>query len=93
MTISSLMGLKSRQSTETVSRVYNPGDLVRVNSLGMKHFHGMLALVVSNMGQDITDHSNGWYYRISFDNGVQHIFYHRELDLVSKAERNNNENR
>jgi hypothetical protein len=64
-----------------------PGDPVRVNDLGIKHFHGRLAIVVSNMGHDITDHSNGWYYKVSFESGVHHICYHRELDLVSKAER------
>ncbi len=81
------MESKSRQSIEVTFKVFEPGDLVQVNALGIRHFQGMLALIVSNMGHDITDHSNGWYYKVSFDNGAQHICYHRELDLVSKAKK------
>ena len=77
----------NQPSIEITFKVFEPGDLVRVNDFGIRHFCGKLALIVSNMGHDITDHSNGWYYKVTLDSGMQHIFYHRELDLVSKAKK------
>jgi hypothetical protein len=66
--------------------MYLPGDLVQVTpSCSIKHFRGMTAIVMQNMGQDATDHANGNYYRLQFSNGQHHIFYDKELTLLSKA--------
>jgi hypothetical protein len=72
-----------------------PGDLIQVSlDCGIQYFKGKLAIVVANMGHDITDHSYGLYYKIQFSDGNQHVFRCTELNLLSKAERkNNNENR
>lgn len=66
--------------------MYEPGDLVQVNlECSIKHFRGQVAIVLQNMGQDATDHANGNYYRLQFNNGQHHIFYDKELTLLSKA--------
>ena len=71
-----------------------PGDLVIISEdCDIQYFAGKTAIIVKNIGQDATDHSHGFYYQLHFSNGKQHIFTHRELILLSKAERNNNENR
>jgi hypothetical protein len=68
--------------------VFKPGDLVTVNDeCPLQYFVGRSALVVSNMGMDPTDHSQGWYYRLEFHDGKYHIFTHKELALVSKGEK------
>jgi|TARA_R110002110_G_scaffold33223_4_gene114050 hypothetical protein len=65
-----------------------PGDLVQVNlECNIKYFWGKMALVLKNMGQDATDHANGFYYKLQFHDGSLHIFYDKELELISKAER------
>ena len=74
--------------------MFQPGDLVQVGlDCTIKYFWGKTALVVANMGLDATDHANGFYYKIQFANGVDHIFCDKELILLSKAERKENENR
>jgi hypothetical protein len=68
--------------------MYQAGDLVQVSlDCGIKYFSGKLAIVVQCIGQDTTEYTTGWYYKIQFDNGKQHIFYDKELTLLSKAER------
>jgi len=74
--------------------MFKPGDLVIISEeCDVEYFGGKTAIIVRNMGQDATDHSHGFYYQLHFPDGKQHIFTHRELTLLSKAERNNNENR
>ena len=66
--------------------MFEPGDLVQVNlDCNIKYFWGKTAIVLQNMGQDATDHSYGFYYRLQFDDGAHHIFTHRELVLLSKG--------
>jgi len=66
--------------------MYKPGDLVRVNSgCPIQYFVGRSALIIANMGMDPTDHSQGWYYKLEFCDGKNHIFTHTELTLVSKG--------
>ena len=68
--------------------MYQPGDLVQVTlDCDIKFFWGKMAIVLKCMGQDITDHSKGNYYKIQFGDGKRHIFYDKELTLLSKAER------
>ncbi len=70
--------------------MYQPGDLVEVShDCDIKYFRGKTAIIVEYMGQDATDHANGNYYRLHFDNGKHHIFYDKELRLLSKANKNN----
>lgn len=74
--------------------MYEPGDLVEIDpECIIEYFRGMTALVVQNVGQDATDHSNGFYYKLQFNDGRHHIFKDREIRLLSKAERKSNENR
>ena len=74
--------------------MFKPGDLVIISEdCDLQYFGGQTAIIVKNMGQDATDHSHGFYYKLHFADGKQHIFTHRELILLSKAERNKNENR
>ena len=66
--------------------MYKPGDLVQVNlDCSIKYYWGMTALVIQNMGQDATDHANGNYYQIQFNDGTQQIFNDKEINLLSKA--------
>ena len=66
--------------------MYQPGDLVQVSlDCDIKYFRGKLAVVVQCMGHDATDHANGWYYKIQFDDSNRHIFYDKELSLLSKG--------
>jgi hypothetical protein len=66
--------------------MYQPGDLVQVTlDCDIKYFWGKIALVVQSMGQDATDHANGNYYKLWFEGGHHHIFYDKELKLLSKA--------
>jgi hypothetical protein len=68
--------------------MYQPGDLVQVTlDCDIKYFWGEIAIVVQCMGQDITDHANGNYYKIQFNDGNHHIFYDKELTLLSKAQK------
>jgi hypothetical protein len=70
------------------------GDLVVISDeCDIKYFGGKTAIVIKNVGQDATDHSQGQYYQLQFANGSHHIFTQREIILLSKAERKNNENR
>ena len=70
--------------------MYKPGDLVQVNlDCNIKYFWGKTAIVVKCMGQDATDHANGHYYKLQFAPGVHHIFYDKELTLLSEANKNN----
>jgi len=63
-----------------------PGDLVEIDpECIIEYFRGMTALVVQNVGQDATDHSNGFYYRLQFPDGKHHIFKDREIRLLSKG--------
>jgi len=64
------------------------GDLVVISDdCDIKYFGGKTAIVTKNVGQDATDHSQGQYYQLQFADGSQHIFTHREIILLSKAER------
>jgi hypothetical protein len=66
--------------------MYQPGDLVQVTlDCSIKYFWGQTAIVIESMGQDATDHANGNYYKLQFANGQNHIFYDKELQLLSKA--------
>lgn len=66
--------------------MYQPGDLVQITlDCGIKYFWGKMAIVIQCMGQDATDHANGNYYKIQFNDGKHHIFYDKELKLISKA--------
>jgi hypothetical protein len=68
--------------------MFKPGDLVVISEeCDIEYFGGKTAIIVKNMGQDATDHSHGFYYQLHFPDGKQHIFTHRELILLSKAER------
>tara|TARA_A100001391_G_scaffold198858_1_gene180988 strand:+ start:461 stop:670 length:210 start_codon:yes stop_codon:yes gene_type:complete len=68
--------------------MFEPGDLVQINlDCTIKYYWGMTAIVLQNMGHDATDHANGFYYKLQLPNGTQQIFAHKELNLVSKAER------
>ena len=72
--------------------MFKPGDLVIISEdCDIEYFGGKTAIIVKNMGQDATDfsgkHSHGFYYQLHFADGKQHIFTHRELILLSKAER------
>jgi hypothetical protein len=63
-----------------------PGDLVQVNlDCTIKYFWGKTALIVENMGQDATDHANGFYYKIQFADSTEQIFAQKELTLISKG--------
>ena len=69
--------------------MYQLGDLVQISlDCNIKYFWGKAAIVVQCMGQDATDHANGCYYKLQFGDGTQHIFFDKELTLLSKAERN-----
>jgi|TARA_Y100001937_G_C6947816_1_gene253245 hypothetical protein len=69
--------------------VFSPGDLVVVKEeSAIKYFGGQTALIIANMGQDNTDRLHGYYYKVQFSDGSQHILTHRELYMLSKAERN-----
>tara|TARA_Y100000589_G_scaffold305222_1_gene319006 strand:+ start:172 stop:381 length:210 start_codon:yes stop_codon:yes gene_type:complete len=66
--------------------MFEPGDLVQVTlDCDIKYFWGKLAIVMQDMGQDITDHAKGNYYKLKFASGKNHIFYDKELKLLSKA--------
>ena len=66
--------------------MYEPGDLVQVTlDCDIKYFWGQMAIVVQSMGQDITDHAKGNYYKLQFAGGKHHFFYDKELKLLSKA--------
>ena len=70
--------------------MFKPGDLVVISEdCDIEYFGGKTAIIVKNMGQDATDHSHGFYYQLHFADGKQHIFTHRELTLLSKANKNN----
>ena len=74
--------------------MFKPGDLVIISDdCALDHFAGKTAIILRNVGQDATDHSYGYYYQLHFSDGSTHIFTHRELMLLSKAERKSNENR
>jgi hypothetical protein len=74
--------------------MFQPGDLVIISDdCGIPNFAGRTAIIVKSVGQDATDHSHGYYYQLHFADGSTHIFTHRELVLLSKAERKENENR
>jgi len=74
--------------------MYKPGDLVIItDECDIKYFGGKTAIILKNVGQDATDHSHGFYYQLHFADGSTHIFTHRELTLLSRAERKSNENR
>ena len=69
--------------------MFSPGDLVTIKEdSAIKYFGGKTALIVANMGQDITDRLHGYYYKVQFSDGSQHILTHRELYLLAKVERN-----
>jgi len=66
--------------------MFNPGDLVEItHNCDIKYFWGRVGLVMQSMGQDITDHSRGNYYKLQLEGGLDHIFYQEELKLLSKA--------
>lgn len=67
--------------------MYQPGDLVQVTlDCNIKYFWGQIAIVIESMGQDATDHANGNYYKLYFAaDDKNHIFYDKELKLLSKA--------
>ena len=68
--------------------MFNPGDLVIISEdCDIEYFGGKTAIIIKNVGHDATDHSHGAYYQLHFADGKQHIFTHRELTLLSKAER------
>ena len=74
--------------------MFKPGDLVIISDdCDIQNFAGRTAIIIKNVGQDATDHSHGFYYQLHFADGNTHIFTHRELVLLSKAERKKNENR
>jgi len=74
--------------------MFKPGDLVIISDdCGVQHFSGRTAIIIKNVGQDATDHSHGFYYQLHFADNSTHIFTHRELTLLSRAERKKNENR
>jgi hypothetical protein len=74
--------------------MFQPGDLVIISDdCDLEYFGGKTAIIVRNVGQDATDHSHGFYYELHFADGTSHIFTHRELALLSRAERKKNENR
>jgi hypothetical protein len=74
--------------------MFKPGDLVIISDdCDIQNFAGRTAIIVKSVGQDATDHSHGFYYQLHFADGNTHIFTHRELALLSKAERKENENR
>ena len=66
--------------------MFEPGDLIKISDdCDLHYFKGQLAIIVSNFGQDITDHAKGYYYKVKLTNGSNHIFYEQELVLLSKA--------
>jgi len=74
--------------------MFKPGDLVIISDdCDLEYFGGKTAIIVRNVGQDATDHSHGFYYELHFADGKNHIFTHRELTLLSRAEKKKNENR
>ena len=74
--------------------MFKPGDLVIIDEdCDIGYFGGQTAIILQNVGQDTTERLHGFYYRLLFDNGTTHILTHRELTLLSKAQKKNNENR
>jgi len=74
--------------------VFSPGDLVIISDdCDIQYFGGKTAIIIKSVGKDTTDRLHGHYYQLHFADGSTHIFTHRELALLSKAERKNNENR
>jgi len=74
--------------------MFKPGDLVVISDeCDIKYFGGKTAIIVRNIGKDETDRLHGFYYQLHFPDGNTHIFTHRELTLLSRAERKKNENR
>jgi len=74
--------------------MFQLGDLVVITgNCDVRQFSGSTAIIIKNVGHDVTDHSHGEYYQLQFADGSRHIFTHRELILLSRAERIKNENR
>jgi hypothetical protein len=74
--------------------MFKIGDLVVIaGNCDISHFKGNTAIVIKNLGQGVSDHSHGFYYEIRFPSGNTHIFKQRELILLSRPERKDNENR
>jgi hypothetical protein len=89
--------------------VHNAGDLVQVSEdCALRYFAGKIAIVVSSLGQDYTmtnesgyhhdfdiseDIDPSYYYSLLFSTGHQHVFSHKEIKVLSKAEIKSNENR
>ena len=66
--------------------MYQPGDLVLISlDCPIKYFRQRTALVVKDLGVDATDHSNGFYYMLKFDDNSTHVFMDSELTLLSRA--------
>lgn len=73
--------------------MFNPGDLVIISDdCDIDYFAGKTALIIQNMGQDVNERQFGYYYRVRLNNGNEHILTHRELYILSRAGKNN-ENR
>jgi hypothetical protein len=69
------------------------GDLVVIaGNCDIPYFKGSTAVVVRNMGHNISDTSLDKSYQLQFADGSRHVFTQRELILLSRAERKSNEN-
>ncbi len=67
--------------------MFKVGDLVMITKdCSLQYFAGKTALIIRNVGHDATDHSHGSYYSLQFDDGTEHIFTHREIVLLSRAD-------
>lgn len=84
--------MKSPPSTKNTK--LGLGDLVKVKALyHLGHLEGELGVIMCHYGCDPSDSAGEYFYEVALESVQGMVLKHSELDLVSKAEKKNNENR
>ena len=73
---------------------FNLGDLVKVKKhiYHLDYLEGAIGMIVEHYGSDPSDPTGEYFYEVMLSSKSM-ILKHSELNLVSKAENKNNENR